>query len=403
MATVPYQLRFPSYRKSSYMRSDDGFHDDSTALGWITWSNAGRRVTSTNPNWKVLLAKGVDATNPYEMSICEGRPLIVRGSALSPRGTVVVNTDIMAISSGTSVPGHDMGQYVYVGDDAALRDLALARLKRKLAASTKSAQALVPLVELRELHGLIRGTSNLSTSLLDTLLTIKRTKGVSAYKYASDAWLTWSFGIKPMISDTKSIVESIGEYLTRNDFNVRLTGTASKDWKSSARQIRTTGIFGADLNWSAEFHHTLSYRYIAGFDVNWKSANNYGLTDQLNLNFESLPSVAWELIPYSWLVDYFTTVGAYLDDTFSSNASTTKFVVLDRRYTMKAQWLGGYTAWPGRSANSTCRPGMVDYFSIKRSSLGTNLPTRQLRFKSLDEIGVNGVNRLLNLAALLVR
>jgi membrane-bound inhibitor of C-type lysozyme len=301
------------------------------------------------------------------------------------------------------VPFVDLSSQVNSADDAALKDIALAKLKRKLAASTKSAQALVPLAELRELHGLVRGTERAAVDIIKTLLTIKQTKGRSVAKYASNAWLTWSFGIKPMIADTKAIVESIGEYLTRNDFNIRLTGSAKKSWFSSVKQPGTTGIYGGKLIWSAQLKHELSYRYIAGFDVNWKSGNNYTVYDQLNISSEALPSVAWELIPYSWVVDYFTTVGAYLEDTFSSNASTTKFVVLNKRYTMSGNLNGGLAPELSQVVNSTCRPGMVDYFSLTRTSLGAQLPTRQLRFKSFDEIGVNGVNRLLNLASLLVR
>lgn len=403
MPTITYPTQFTYFKRSGFKRSDSGSFDDSTPSGVATWSGNSTKAGVSNPNWKVQVAKGQDATTAYTRSVLNGKAFSVSGTAYWPPGTLVLGTKHFAHSHGVIQPSANPGSAINSAEDYALRDQALGRLKRKLSSQTKSAQALVPIVELREMRGLIRTTAELSTNLVKSLLAIKQRRGRTAHKFASEAWLSWSFGIKPMIADTKAIADSIGEYLTREDFSVRLTGSASKQWISSFRQLKTTGIYGATLNWHGDLIHELSYRYTAGFDINWKSANNYGISDQLGLNIGSLPSVGWELIPYSWLVDYFTTTGAYLDDTFSSNASTTKFVVLNKRYTLQGGIGGGLDKISSQVVESTCRPGYIDYFLLTRTPYGTQLPTRQLRFKSWDEIGVNGVNRLLNLASLLVK
>lgn len=47
------------------------------------------------------------------------------------------------------------------------------------------------------------------------------------------------------------------------------------------------------------------------------------------------------------------------------------------------------------------KPPKIDWFYTSRTLL-SQLPSRQLRFKSVDEIGKNAINKVLNLASILV-
>jgi hypothetical protein len=307
----------------------------------------------------------------------------------------------------SSVPGVSLINSV---DDTALRDLALARLKNRLNGDLNQVKLLVPLAELREMRGMIHASANMATDLVKSLLEIKRTKGKSAVKYAADAWLNFSFGVRPFVSDVQNACESISSYLLRQRFTRVVHGSATKTWLAKEK-ASATPLFGFNTYNLFEGVHSLSYRYVAGIDFSFLTSNNYGISDQFGFEFASLPASAWELVPYSWLVDYFTTVGAYLDDTFVVPPGSTIYCVLNKRYTLKGESrvsISSITPDPGQNAlisyfgpsyGNATRP-MLDYSTFSRTKL-SSLPRRQLRFKTADEIGKNAVNRLLNLTSLL--
>lgn len=376
-------------------------------FGLVRFDKPDERLTNSNPNFKQVIAKHGDASSPYYRRKCFHTPEVVSGQSWSAPFAVDPAWPYATTGSDLSV-GRALGPFhqVFSGDDTALKDLALARLKRKLSNHTKEFQALVPLAEVRDLRTTIVGAANITMKLVKDLVSIKRrlsTKG--AADLAAETWLTWSFGIAPTLSDIENLQESISHYLNANDYSVRLSGTASKDWKSRFTLGDMSALVNANLFTFNDYYHTLSYRYVAGFDLNIKSANNYGLSSHLGFEWTALPSTLWELTAFSWIVDYFSTVGAYLEDVFSSSPTTTRYCTLNRRYTVEGATYGEYRKVPGVNCAVTeqhCTPGPFKYYSFSREVL-TQLPTRALRFKSVDEIGINAVNRLLNLASLLVK
>lgn len=229
-------------------------------------------------------------------------------------------------------------------------------------------------------------------------------RGASAFKYASDAWLSFSFGVSPLVADVKATCDAIDNFLNGRNRTVRLTGSSTKTWRSSSGFSAGAGLFGSDLHRIAQTTHTLSYRYIAGFDLVRSAGNNYGVGAQFGLEFGALVPTFWELVPYSWLIDYFTTVGPFLEDVFISPAGDTRYALLNRRYTALVDMSGELRP---NTANDHVsyqyfRPGFYDLRHFTRTPLSA-LPHSSLRFKTVDEVGRNAVNRLLNLGSLLIK
>jgi len=379
---------------STYTRSDTpGVQVLQRSAGLISFGT-NERVTTSDPNWRVKLAKRLEATNPYSF-----KEWVSVVSYLSHCTTL--RRDPGLEIHGECLQSYFGGGYGLVSDsdDTALRDLALARVKNRLQSHYGNVNAVVPVVELRDLRHTITGTAKLATDLLHTLTAIRKTKGASARKYAADAWLNFSFGVNPLISDTAKIASSIQDYLDRKDHSTRITGVASKNWFSSLKETGQTSAFGAGLSTHSVGYHTLSYKYIAGFDILVEAANNYSIVDHLGLRPEQLLSVAWELTPYSWVVDYFATVGPFLDDTFVVPPGSTKFVLLDRLYTLDVDIRTSIVPSSGTIVTSQSKkPGYLKYVHFDRSRL-TSLPRIGLHFRSFDSVGSYAVNKLLNLAS----
>ena len=354
-------------------------------------------VGTSNPNWRQQVSRKQDASTAYIRDSCKFVHCYLSGDYRTPYVFNGVNHYYNSRGFTSVVEGFDLRNNA---DDTSLRDVALARLKKRLSAAVGSFDGLAPTVELREMRGLIRTIASSGTDLVKALIAIKKTKGKSAYHYASKAWLTWSFAIKPTLSDVAKASEAVAAYLERRDLSLKLSGTASKRWTTSFDYGVSTGAYQAPYRRWVEAEHTLSYRYLCSLDLALKSGNNYGLDDHFGFELGALPSTAWELFPFSWLADYFGTVGAYLGDTFVIPPGSTRYLILQKKYQMVGKIFAEHKPFAGTFGSFKCVPGQLLYTRYDRTPL-TSLPHLSLRLKTVDEIGVNAVNRLLNLAALL--
>lgn len=360
------------------------------------------KTGTSNRDWKQQIALGVNAATDYSrIGVTKYVRPSIRGVSYGP----VPGGFRRCVANYNYHPNLLAGFRSDV-DDIATRELALARLKRKLQSHYGNMQALTPLAELRETRRCVLSSANLATGLMEKLLSLRKNKPRDLLRYASDAWLNFQFGVSPLIRETAQAVQSVDDYLQRKNHSTRLVGGADKSWISGGAGAPNSaaGLYGNPLQDHVNAQHTISYRYIGGFDFQVESGNNYGVNDHFGLEFKELIPTFWELVPYSWVVDYFTSVGSYLDDTFEIPAGSLKYLVLNRKYTYEAQLYQRYldVGSTVRLQTMSAHPGALNSFSFSRTRL-TTLPRKALRFKSRDEIGLFAVNKLLNLTALLLK
>jgi len=353
------------------------------------------RSFSNNKDWKQQVMRGQNATYSYSRTgIAFKVPTWSGTSSITSFGVTEKQVH------WGSYLGADL---VDSSDDAVLKDIALARLKNKLSSNIGNASLLPPLGESHEIHGLIRDINTFTTDALKALIAIKKTRGKSVLKMAGKIWLFFNFGVKPLISDVAKAAEAIQSYKERSDHSQPIHGSASKIWRSGGvsniSRITNSGVT-AKIRSSAT--HQLSYRYKGSVQLTIRSDASYGVLDHLGLTFSQLPNALWELTAYSWVVDYFTTVGPWLDDVFYTLPGSLKYLSLNTRY--ENECIQTIVQDPIVSVNLTAnlnyQPGWERYFSFTRASL-TTLPTRGLRIRSFDEIGQYGLSKVLNLASVL--
>lgn len=362
-----------------------------------TWKNTTATVTVTsttrtfqkNPSWRREVALGLDATYPYHRSVASVKPATYKGLTL---GGGYVSDSFGSICGAAAVSPKV---------DTLLINQAVGRLKNKLNGYIGNAQVMAPLAESREIHRLVRQINGLGLSVVKSALAIKKTKGRSALAQFGDIWLGFGFGVNPMLKDIEKAANSILAYQTRQDSHVRVSGTASWDYQASSTWNPGSIAFGTELWLSSYGNHKQGVRIVAGVDLKIRSAASYGVTDHLGLEISEIPSTLWELVPYSWAVDYFSTVSPWLDDMFYTLPGVTKYISQTRKYQVVETWGFSKTVCSaGLTWRGSVVPGTFRYHSITRSKLAS-LPTRQLRFKTVDEIGKNGLNKLLNLSSVL--
>lgn len=358
------------------------------------------KYLTRDPDWKVLVSKRRDASGAYVSRVIRIRGKPVRTSAQYWTGTYpnqyFVNTwkdhslafDLLGNANST--------------DDAALRDLALARLKRKMSSRTDQMNVLIPVVELREFRGLISAMTYSALDLVKALIQIKKTKGKSAAQFASHAWLNWSFAVSPTVSDIAKLRDLINkELFDTNEKVFTEYGAAKKEWFSPYKASSTAG-YGVNGTVSSHMQHKLSYRYACGFKTPLRSANDYSSKASFGLEIGALVPALWELTMFSWLADYFTTMGAYLDDTFITDTTQSIYCNCTKRYTVSGYLMFEINDTRPLMSSSNSGVGPRYEYSVTDRSVFSAIPSRILRFKSSDEIAKNAVNKLLNLGSILV-
>jgi len=376
-------------------------------------ANFGSYIWTTRQNkkdWKVLLMRGQDVTNPYSRGgFAELRPFLFSGS---DENLPVHKSRSTFRVAGTAGAGISLISYPL---RERARDRALKKFKSLLDdAGPGTLNSLVPLVELKETAGLVQQLAKPTEKFVGqwgtgiwTYLLAKPKLRKRLASDLADMWLTYSFAVKPTLGEIDDHMKAAANYLLR-DYNnkARLQARATEYELSRTIATAPAGSFSQNNCIKA---HTMSCTtvFTGGFDFSFLTGENWGAADQFGFIPENLPSAGWELVPLSWVIDYFSTIGDYLADTFvippGSTTYLTESTILRDDMTLIPDIVPSATTSRVTSAVIE-RMGRIRYFQFSRVKLGA-LPRRTLRWKSLHEIGGNvetDIKRLLNLTSVIV-
>lgn len=140
----------------------------------------------------------------------------------------------------------------------------------------------------------------------------KRTK-IGA-KGLGSTWLEWHFGWDPLMKDISATVD----ILNRPHFDQRIEGKGKTQYRSEIISYGTTFKYFSE--------RVTKVRAKAVADVR---VSNPNVAMAVQLGLINPLAIAWELVPYSFLIDWFSNVGAYLQSYTDfggltiTNASTT--------------------------------------------------------------------------------
>jgi len=394
--TDRYQVWYPG--------GDVAYDSTVKTPGYATGLQEQYALGSNNPDWKDDITKGNDASTDYRLYEAETE------SAETAWATSdwYYNDSLEARSrlSTNRVPQVFFEDY----DDPVVRDIALKRIKDAVSNNSANIKILVPLKEWKETAGLIGSLAQTTLKMVKSVAALKKGKFSDLRKASSEAWLQYNFAVSPTIGDIAAGAEAVADALNRVPATIRVQGTASRDWLSSDKKTLVPGWpSGCSCFGLVSSHHQISYRFIAGFRQSVEYYNDYqGLAKHLGLGIGDVVPSAWELLPWSWLVDYFTTAGDFLDDVFSTSQGNTTYVLLNKRYIIESQksTYFDYTVDPGATGYHPSNLKQSGFMTesrevyFRRQVLGS-LPTRALRLKCSDEIAKDAVTKLLNLVSIL--
>jgi hypothetical protein len=281
-----------------------------------------------------------------------------------------------------------------------------ARMKfyRRAKEAQTAFRGLTTIGELRETLKMLRRPGRALRKGLDDYLGAvkKRTRRAKRSSYGDivgGTWLEHAFGWRPLLSDIKSAGEALNRRLNRfMGHYTRVSGTGEERTSSFDATLTTYDDSWLQFVFRRLHRTSVSVRYYG--EVRSVCENPVEADMRLfGTNFEEIVPTAWELIPYSFLVDYFTNIGDVLDAwsvrrsdiAWSarveklSNQRTFSELRLNKTYTQNA--VNNFISWHSSWINLS--PYKVVRSRTERAPTTVPLPSIQMEIPGMGTKWIN--------------
>lgn len=231
--------------------------------------------------------------------------------------------------------------------------------------------------------------------LVDTLAQPAALRSKSARKYLrefgkenSNRWLEYTYGVAPMIGDIHDARNALGQDLTVRRSRVR--GRVSAVQQS----VSVATMFADTIPFDVTIRHTTKNQ-ITGFGliVDTPAPGLGNVATSLGLSWSNVVPTVYELIPYSFVVDYFSNIGDVL-----TAACTPTENISAQGTTAVSESVISFSGVPRRDVTvyRTYPPftARCEYFSFTRTPGAVGMPTLEFKVPLWDS------KKWLNLGAL---
>ena len=325
---------------------------DSNNADWALSRNradgrfVGSRDVVQTPKWRAKIKAGQNATSPYECNLYEVKVLDVASVSATcrskkPNGSFDIYkcyirgfaTDLVALG----LP------HLFEDITPAQSAQALSNLYGKIKADQQQLSGLTFLGELKEtLHMLRHPAQALRSNTEKYLNTITSTrkqvnrkvrqrKGESPKQYSArranavkdavaGSWLEYVYGVVPVMSD----IEDIFETFSRSVYDERRTSVSAASSKRTAVQVSNSSVgdsFGVRLWTTYRRTTTGNCFYKAGIRAVASAPSSVSRFAELaGFSLREVVPTAYELLPYSFLIGYFSNLGDVIEAAFTDTS-----------------------------------------------------------------------------------
>lgn len=356
-------------------------------------------IKSDRANWASLVASRSDATNPYYRRVCEavnmGASMLY--SEVTPKP---VSQTARWKSSGLIIPGNTAIKNLTLQYDDATNDLAF---QAKLYDDVVKFQLPTFLGELRETYRMIRHPLKGIREGVDRLALLSDKFGKSTKKYRSwrrldkdarDLWLEWSFGIKPFVADVEAAVTAYRSLADTEKFkHFRYRSVAS--WETSSYD-GNNGF--SNLYWAETEIRTFYREYFYRSLYSFQNQEPPSKLDMFGLNWQTIPLTVWELIPWSFLIDYFFTIEKALSSAVVMSMVEPVYISRSRKQTVNQRTTIQPVSKPNVFVRGTStRDQHIRLMEFDRKAISLEIRRPVSTFDPNQEFSAG---RILNIAAL---
>lgn len=384
--------------------------DSSSVQKWTDTVTFGDNI----PDWRESLAAGRDTTTGMTV---EGRSLTIRRGRLiaiyrGPPGNPATTPNYWAQSGDFNLSTSFSSTNPTSISDASANARALGKFVSRAREVNTAFQGGVFLGELaKTIHGIRHPAKGLRDTVdayrsravkLRAAEALRRIPAQQVTRNLADLWLESSFHWRPLIHDVQDGARAAARLVTGNESRpetqpIRAKATVETNSLTTAPAITVNGGLVWAYNETSKDSCTVVYRGAVRIrDLSTPS----GQAAALGFDPSSFAPTVWELVPYSFLIDYFTNVGEIVSGlSFPrsslawSNRTIIREVVVERNaYSKQSLMAANY-----RLGSFSAPQVVATRRHISRASYnGTYVPQLNL------EVPGSGSLKWLNIAALAV-
>lgn len=222
-------------------------------------------------------------------------------------------------------------------------------------------------------------------SLIGARIHLDQQGGLSAVKAVAAANLAWQFGWKPLIGDVSKMVGFTAAFEKRKaEINRLYSGRGLKrkitlqDEYNTSTQVGVTlhsvlGVCNSDVTTQNRTRIWTSVRWKPKAALSTKPADWQIAQNMLGLDVHGVLSSAWEILPWSWAIDWFSNIGDFLEIS-SNSMNATGYVNVMRTQWRSASYPGGtyvfsngvktISAYKSITETKTRKPGLPDLTAL---------------------------------------
>lgn len=306
------------------------------------------RIGVNRPNYRAVIRQGGNATNAMTVTVLNGETqdcnftLSKRGSSnpFDPEYNKIYHSGMTGVHLSLNLPGPIASHYAsvsYVTACAKARQIA----NRKLANRRRQFQGGVLAGELRKTIQMVTrpaktlraAVSSASRRLGETARSLQRS-GASrstARRVLSDTYLEYTFGWQPLLSDVRNGAIALGRVASRDALERQQFRAHGVEEIPTATFVGNNYAVGYDAFTIVYFNREWRQKSTAECiiygkyqtrlqDTSRARSSAALLAERSGFTFADFLPTAWELLPWSFLIDYFTNVGDVIE-AFSNCAS----------------------------------------------------------------------------------
>jgi hypothetical protein len=210
-------------------------------------------------------------------------------------------------------------------DQTQADNIASTKFYKALEGTMTAFQGGVFLGELKEaLHMIRNPAQSLRRQISNYTDYLKRNRGKMMRKpknnrlqWLSDSWLEYAYGWAPTLND----LDSASKYLDKraNQLVQELVPIYAVGFVESTQFVQASKVVGVTNIYTINRYSYRTHRVYAGAVSSRAAGSTLMSMDSLGLSPRSFVPTLWEVMPYSFMVDYFTNVGDVLSAWSNQN------------------------------------------------------------------------------------